>query len=206
MKTHGQSNTRLHMIWGGMIGRCHTKTNGNYARYGGRGVIVCDEWRTFVPFMNWALSHGYSDELQIDRIDNDGNYEPSNCRFVTRKVNVNNSSRAKRIIIFGETKTISEWSDDVRCRVNKDTFYVRMNKYGMTPREAMMREDVSSSKASKYRGVGKDKHTNKYNATLACDGKRHRSPWFYSERAAAAMYNVYAVLHHGNKAKVNSLK
>lgn len=94
-RKHGLTKTRLYRIYYKMKERCYRPQNDNYKYYGGLGVTICDEWlNDFQKFAEWALSHGYSDTLTIDRINPDGNYEPANCRWVTMKEQNNN--RRKR--------------------------------------------------------------------------------------------------------------
>ena len=97
---HGQTNTRFYRIWCGMKSRCYNKKNPHFHLYGGRGIKVCNEWlKDFQTFYDWAIANGYADNLTLDRINVNGNYEPSNCRWITRKEQ-NNNKRAEPIIIF----------------------------------------------------------------------------------------------------------
>ena len=88
-KTHGKRHTRLYTIWAEIKRRTLNLKNKQYNDYGGRGITICDEWKNdFMPFYNWAMSNGYTENkgLSIDRINNDGNYEPENCRWTTRVI------------------------------------------------------------------------------------------------------------------------
>lgn len=109
--THNLSKTRIYEIYNCMLKRCYKENNQAYKDYGGRGITVCDEWKnSFIEFAKWAMKNGYKDDLTIDRIDNNGNYEPSNCRWATKAEQARNTRKNKFFTYNGETKIISEWS------------------------------------------------------------------------------------------------
>lgn len=110
-KKHGGYKTRLYHIWVGMRHRCFAPTDKYYCNYGERGITVCDEWANdFITFRDWALTHGYADNLTIERIDVNGNYEPQNCCWITRAEQPKNTRISKRYTYNGETKTLRDWS------------------------------------------------------------------------------------------------
>ena len=97
-KTHGKSETKLYRRWNNMIERCYKSYSRGYKHYGARGITVCDEWRNdFEAYEKWCLENGYTEgcELSIDRINNDGNYEPSNCRLTTKTVQARNTQKLR---------------------------------------------------------------------------------------------------------------
>lgn len=121
-------NKRLYGIWSSMRDRVNNSRAPHFARYGGRGVNICAEWDDFAVFKQWALSNGYHESLTLDRIDNDGNYEPSNCRWATREQQSRNRSSTYRLEWDGESKSLAEWCQDPRCVVGYHTAYQRINK------------------------------------------------------------------------------
>ena len=94
-RLHGDSKTKLYNVWMNMLIRCNQKNSEDYPRYSGRGISVCDEWSEYLVFKKWALDNGYKEGLFIDRIDNNGNYLPNNCRFVSQKDSNRNKSNIK---------------------------------------------------------------------------------------------------------------
>ena len=126
---HGMTGTRIYKIWCHMNERCKAKTHKQYSDYGGRGIKVCDEWSDFSTFFNWAKNNGYKEELTLDRIDNNGGYFPSNCRWADVFTQQNNQRRTVRISVGDVTKTLSEWSNETG--IKKATIYSRL-RYGKT--------------------------------------------------------------------------
>ena len=113
---NGLSKTRLYLTYKNMINRCYRKNGKFYKDYGGRGITVCDEWKNdFQSFYDWAYANGYDENAEfgkctIDRIDNNGNYEPNNCRWVDNYVQANNKRKNLKLKINGEIDNISNWS------------------------------------------------------------------------------------------------
>jgi len=106
--SHGKANTKIYKLWTYMISRCHNPNDTCYDRYGGRGISVCDEWHDFEQF--YADMGNCPDGMSIDRIDNDGNYEPDNCRWATIIQQANNKSSNAMIEFNGERMSMMDWS------------------------------------------------------------------------------------------------
>ncbi len=111
---HGEVNTRLYEIWNGIKKRVNSKNEKDfhYKYYAGKNIKMCNEWYDFLVFKRWALSHGYQDDLTIDRIDVNGDYCPDNCRWATKKEQANNKTVNVFITYNGETKTAHQWSEE----------------------------------------------------------------------------------------------
>lgn len=119
-KIHGLSNTKIGYTWRGMKSRCYNPKNENYKNYGERGIKICDEWlNDFMNFYNWALNNGYKEDLSIDRIDPNANYEPSNCRWITLKEQARNTRRNHMITYNNETHCLAEWAEILSIDYNK---------------------------------------------------------------------------------------
>lgn len=127
---HGMSQSRIYKTWVGVQQRCNNERNPRFDDYGGRGITLCDEWSTFENFRDWALNNGYSDELSIDRIENDKGYSPDNCRWADSVTQQNNTRKNHHFTYGGETKTIAEWS---RCLcVPYSTLWYRIDRGDLT--------------------------------------------------------------------------
>lgn len=124
-RKHGMTRTRIYAEWQGMKQRCSNKNADSYRFYGARGIAVCAEWQEFEPFYNWALNNGYKEHLTLDRINCNGNYEPSNCRWITMKAQQRNRRSNHNLTYNGETHTIAEWAEITG--INQGTITRRIN-------------------------------------------------------------------------------
>lgn len=125
-KTHGLGNSRLHTIWDHMKQRCYNSNNKTYKYYGARGIVICHEWLDdFMNFYDWAINNGYRDDLTIDRIDVNGNYEPNNCRWNATKQQAQNRRTNRNYTISGKTHCLKEWCEILN--LNYHTVYSRLN-------------------------------------------------------------------------------
>lgn len=109
-KTHGKTHTPLYNVWYGIKQRCYYEKNISYKNYGGRGIRMCQEWLDdFMNFYNWAMNNNYKEGLTIDRIDNNGNYEPHNCRWSTKTQQANNKRNNVNFTYDGKTMSLKAW-------------------------------------------------------------------------------------------------
>lgn len=113
---HGESGTKLYQVWATMKDRCKNPNSTAYRDYGGRGINYHNTWEQYIPFRNWAIENGYEDGLELDRINNDGNYEPSNCRWTTRKQQTLNTRSNKYIVFKGRRQTVSQWAEEFNVK------------------------------------------------------------------------------------------
>jgi hypothetical protein len=132
---HGMAESPEFASWMKMIARCEDPKNNRFPRYGGRGIRVCGRWRS--AFLNFFTDMGFkpTPKHSIDRIDNDGNYEPGNCRWATATQQLRNYSLNKTITAFGEKKVLSEWAADPRCAVKYMTLAARLHRKDWTPED-----------------------------------------------------------------------
>ena len=149
LSTHGLSGSRLYRIWHGMYQRCYNKNSSGYENYGGRGITICQEWLGIdglINFIDWAENNGYQDDLTVDRIDVNGNYEPGNCRWADWETQANNrrpqdqwkerkARKLKTLTLDGWTKPVREWY--LFYNTSEPAVRYRMNTLGMTFEQAL---------------------------------------------------------------------
>ena len=134
------SRSRLYHIWNSMKMRCANPNAISYPRYGAKGIKVCEEWQKFVPFFEWAIANGYDDKLTIERIDNKGDYSPSNCCWATRKQQQNNTSYNRLYTYNGETLSIMQWAE--KTGIHPNMLYKRMAR-GWSIEEALKTKSLT---------------------------------------------------------------
>lgn len=127
--THDGVHDRLYGIWKNMKRRCNNPKDSHFAYYGGKGIKVCDDWNDYSNFRSWALSNGYDEnadfgECTIDRIDNDGDYSPANCKWSSRTEQANNTSRNRYVEFQGKRLTIAEFARAMNIDKNHAWYYV----------------------------------------------------------------------------------
>lgn len=140
-RRHGMSKTRIYKTWAGMITRCLDETYKSYARYGGRGIRVCERWRTFENFLEDMGLHP-SKEHSLDRIDVNGNYEPGNCRWATVLEQNRNRHNSLSMTAFGKTMLVVEWAELTGIRYKK--IHARLMR-GDTPEAALRKTRLQSA-------------------------------------------------------------
>lgn len=144
---HGYSHTRIDHIYKSMIDRCENPKNYGYHKYGGRGIHVCEEWKTNkIAFFEWAFANGYAENLTIDRKDNSKGYSPENCRWITYQEQNNNRRSNRYETIDGETHTVAEWSRI--SGIKQGTIQYRLAK-GWNPKDAVFKPLIPPSESTK---------------------------------------------------------
>lgn len=135
-KRHGMFGTRLYNIWGGMIARCGNDNHRSAHNYKHRGISVCEEWRCFEPFMNWALTNGYQDDLTIERTDNNRGYSPGNCKFITMFDQQSNKRSNVALEAEGRVQTKAQWCKELK--IDRGTLDSRL-KSGWSIQDALFK-------------------------------------------------------------------
>lgn len=141
---------KLQSVWNQMKQRCRNPRDDHYPRYGGRGIEV--RWPNFATFVEWATANGYRPGLSIDRINNDGHYEPANCRWADTTTQMRNRSDNRQLTAFGETKCIADWAEDPRCVVNYSTLVQRAEKSNWPAEEMLTTSNQPNQMARLGRG------------------------------------------------------
>lgn len=139
---HGKRHTKLYAVWRSIKTRCNNTADKNYKNYGARGIKMCDEWlHDFMSFYTWAMNNGYKEGLSIDRINNNGNYEPNNCQWTTREVQSRNIRSNRNYTINGVTHCLKDWCYVYNIKYNK--VFDRIHKLGWPIEEALEMKERS---------------------------------------------------------------
>jgi hypothetical protein len=148
---HGLQGTPIHNTWDSMIQRCCNPKNRHFSNYGARRISVCDEWRDFVAFYNWSMGHGWATGLELDRKENNGNYEPENCQWVTHTANNRNKRTNRPVTYRNQTKLIVEWSELTGLRYK--TLQYRINNPEWSVERALITPPTGGEYAHLFRDV-----------------------------------------------------
>lgn len=198
--------------------RCNNPQDTAYPRYGGRGISVCEEWqgdKGSNNFIMWALANGYHRDLQLDRRDNDGNYCPENCRWVTAKVNCNNTSKTRKVVYKGKEYSYHELYDQFKPDVCYQSFFSRL-QHGWTMDEALfkpkrnqIRENFMEAESNLHKiytayeipsklsaEEGREHNTSTFDVTLTCEDPIE---WISEVKSAQLAYK-----HHTTHADIKS--
>lgn len=152
LETHGMKSTRLYKCWSGMKQRCLNPNSSGYEDYGGRGITICPEWKnSFKAFYDWSIENGYDeslgrDEQSIDRIDVNGNYEPSNCRWADKETQDYNKRDTRRITVNGIEMTLKEISDTFEIPIVRVRSRYQRYKVGLITVEELISKEKLVSK------------------------------------------------------------
>lgn len=150
--SHPYVGTRIYRVWANMVNRCTNPRNPAYKDYGGRGITVCDDWRNFITFHKWAMENGYTDEFQIDRIDNDSGYCPENCRWTDRITQANNKRQNVMMEINGEIDTMANIAR--RYGIDYKVLHNRVRMHGWSLERAIS-QPIRKSNRSNTRAIEK---------------------------------------------------
>lgn len=141
--TVDRGKERLYCVWCTMRERCYSPKNKSYPDYGGRGIKVCDEWKEYTNFRDWALANGYDEKAprgvcSLDRINTDGNYEPNNCRWANQKTQQRNKRNTLYVEWKGKKRPLAEWAEILNVKYH--TLWVDINKKGLSFEDAIKKE------------------------------------------------------------------
>lgn len=181
-KTHGKRYTKLYYIWSNMKNRCFNKKCKDYIFYGARGISVCNDWRSFEFFDEWAIENGYREGLSLDRIDNDRSYCPENCRWVTMNEQFNNRRSNHYIEYNGENKTITQWAKE----------------YGMTEQMLSGRLRKGWSMEDALTRSKKEPKTIEYNGvtyTISEFSKKHGLPYYIVNSRLRSNWDIDRIIN-----------
>ena len=177
-KKNPEINTKepLYAVWGTMKARCENPKHNRYHIYGGRGITVCDEWHDYLTFRKWATKAGYRSGLQIERVNTDGNYEPSNCEWRSAKDQQRNRRNNRIITYKGVSKSLAEWADDPRCTVPYKTLWERLED-GWEFEDALTRPQRRQGGYRLISAWNEEKSVTEWLADPRCPGLKHQTLW-----------------------------